>query len=470
MTDRMAGSLVHSLGTELGRMLARWSHLGAIAEVTTENTSTNPRINVGTAETQTKESEQGSTVERVQESLKDDFNPIKVVSQPAVDDTTVGVPQDERAAETHQDSTQETSHDPALIEQSLAKLLENLPSAECLSKLDFAQFKLKAVSARKANGASGASASSSSTPMEPIFKKLTDEIKHLQASLSVHDQFTKVSVACYQSIMTDLMLEMEKRRANHEDRLLNLEKELLSSRGPSLWKIIRFYFALLHTLLSWVYATLVYIFTPLLVWLVSIAKDGLPAVRILSTWGSVKAHLQHNEEGSLSGVAKYLGSIAAQVDLLAALMGHRETNVTVKEGELLLKENEEMWRFPVVPIVLLVLIGRLWMCCNAQSGKRLKLPSNSELRAWKEQVVVPAKKPSPVQRRQGKPRAYSVGAHPSQDPRQVASEPTIDSPQFDGAQQTEPSNAVLTAQHSEKPVVSPTASPSTKASPSVSNA
>jgi hypothetical protein len=346
-------------------------------------------------------------------------------------------------------------------------MLENLPSAECLSKLDFAQFKIKTIAARKPNSASGTSTSSSSTPMEPIFKRLTDEIKSLQASLSVQDQFTKVSVACYQRIMTDLILETERLRTDHEDRLLKLEQELLSSRGTYLWKIVRSYFGFLHMLLSWVYYTLVYIVTPLFVWFGSLSKGvmripGLPYRRILSAWPSLKSLLLENQDGSVSDVARYLRPLTAQVDLLVQRMEQAETTFTTEEAALVSKENDEMWRFPVVPIVLMVLLGRVWMCFHSQSAKRLKLPSNSELSEWKAQAVIPVtKKPSHVLDRQGKPRAYSVGAQPNHDLPRLVLEPTVDSPGSHRARQPVTSNDA--SEDQEKPVVSPISSPSTTA-------
>lgn len=131
------------------------------------------------------------------------------------------------------EKTEEISDPPLVADVSLAKLLEGLPSAECLGKLDFGYFKAKAL--RKATSGTGASNHVGS--MEPIFKKLTDEIKALQTNLSIQDQFTKASVACYQRVLFDLVLEMEKTRKDQDFRLSKLEEELHSSEAFT-WRLL----------------------------------------------------------------------------------------------------------------------------------------------------------------------------------------------------------------------------------------
>ena len=104
----------------------------------------------------------------------------------------------------------------------LMKMLESLPSSECLSKLDYADFKAKMHASKNAQTVNGPATAAGS--MEPIFKKLTDEIRALQTNLSIQDQFTKTSVACYQRVLFDLMLEMEETRNDHAARILRLEE------------------------------------------------------------------------------------------------------------------------------------------------------------------------------------------------------------------------------------------------------
>jgi len=456
MTDRLGGSLLYSLGTELGLLTARWSNPGTTTASVAENSSTDTTVH---NEQDSDEPEQ--SVERGKDSPRDEVGGARIVPHQDGEDPAETMASEEKAAETQQDN--ESLPDPSVIEPALAKMLENLPSAECLSKLDFSQFKQKMMAPRKANGASGTSASSGSTPMEPIFKKLTDEIKSLQANLAVQDQFTKVSVACYQRILTDLMMETELLRTNHEDRLLKLEEGLSSSRGSYLWKILLSYYAFIHMLLVWSYSTLVYVLTPFLVCLVSLSKAGMripsgPFLRVVSTWGSIKEYLLHNTTGSDSGILKYIALLTAQVDRIVARMGQTESIVSTGTESVPIK-SDDTWIFPMVPLILLILVGRLWMCCNSQSGKRLKLPSNSELRAWKEQSASssPTNKSSPRHESPGKPRVKS----PKKNPGQV-SQPTLHIPQSPDGQTSVTSNNEVVDPVSEKPVVSPLSSPSTE--------
>ena len=118
----------------------------------------------------------------------------------------------------------------------LAKLLKHLPSAKCLEDLNFADFKSqKSTLSKPRNGSNGGPQSSgggssggngnsnAATSMEPIFKKLSDEIKSLQSNLMMHDQFAKDSVSCYQRVMLDMLLEMESDRRSFHARMTKLE-------------------------------------------------------------------------------------------------------------------------------------------------------------------------------------------------------------------------------------------------------
>ena len=108
---------------------------------------------------------------------------------------------------------------------ALAKILQRLPSASCLEKIDFASFKEKKLNS-KAGPSSTGSSGHPSNAMEPIFKKLTDEIKTLQSNLAIHDQFTKESVACYQRVLLDLLVETESSRLEQDARIQSLEDRM----------------------------------------------------------------------------------------------------------------------------------------------------------------------------------------------------------------------------------------------------
>jgi hypothetical protein len=135
---------------------------------------------------------------------------------------------------------------------AFAKALERLPSSRCLLDLDFPTFKTKFANSKIAGSASNGNAQVNS-PMEPIFKKLTDEIKALQASVSIHDMYAKESIICYQRVVMELMVEMESVRRDQEARILQLEYNS-RRRSPfaflgELWGWI---FHLGHILLCWV--------------------------------------------------------------------------------------------------------------------------------------------------------------------------------------------------------------------------
>eukprot|EP00529_Nitzschia_sp_RCC80_P007613 CAMPEP_0113524652 /NCGR_PEP_ID=MMETSP0014_2-20120614/46328_1 /TAXON_ID=2857 /ORGANISM="Nitzschia sp." /LENGTH=1379 /DNA_ID=CAMNT_0000422773 /DNA_START=158 /DNA_END=4297 /DNA_ORIENTATION=- /assembly_acc=CAM_ASM_000159 len=121
----------------------------------------------------------------------------------------------------------ETSDDSSAMDQAFIRLLQDLPSAECLGNLDFSAFKAKFSSTRKKSVFSGGPGNS---VMEPIFKKLTDEIFALQTSVSVHDQFTRATIACYQRVLLDLMVEMTKMNNDSSDRITRLEEQMLEWR------------------------------------------------------------------------------------------------------------------------------------------------------------------------------------------------------------------------------------------------
>ena len=69
--------------------------------------------------------------------------------------------------------------------------------------------------------------------MEPIFKTLTDEIKTLQISQNVHDQFSRALITCYQSIMIEMASDLHATQALQEDRIAKLEAEMKRMHSSS---------------------------------------------------------------------------------------------------------------------------------------------------------------------------------------------------------------------------------------------
>ena len=129
----------------------------------------------------------------------------------------------------------------------IASLLKYLPNSDCLINLDYATFKAKVSTARKAAATSGSPQTVGM--MEPIFKKLTDEIFALQTTLSIHDQFTKTSVSCYQSVILDLAMEVGVLRQDQEERLLKLEEQIAEPASMRMLKKILT--SVLRSMIAW---------------------------------------------------------------------------------------------------------------------------------------------------------------------------------------------------------------------------
>jgi dUTPase len=102
------------------------------------------------------------------------------------------------------------------------------PNAKCLDYLDFAEFKRRTLDAVNQKGSS--SGEKPKVPVqknEPIFKKLTDEIKGLQAGQSVYEQYIKAATSCYQRVILDLGNEVISKLIEQDHRMKSLEDEVL---------------------------------------------------------------------------------------------------------------------------------------------------------------------------------------------------------------------------------------------------
>jgi len=121
-----------------------------------------------------------------------------------------------------------------------AALASKYPAASCLKDLNFQEFKTKIIEARaKKKPAVVEKANGPPQPgkIEPIFKTLTDEIKSLQLSQSVYDQYIKAVTSCYQRIMLDVTNELKTSESIQVQRLSLLEDAIrdlqAQSRGHS---------------------------------------------------------------------------------------------------------------------------------------------------------------------------------------------------------------------------------------------
>lgn len=470
MTDRIGGSLIHYLGTELGLLTSRETR--STRSVPQDRQEAQDReftdVDANDDDGGARSPESQLLDSSLETAPKIDSDTVGVVIQQPVGGTSDKLIED-KTVDIVGDNTHESTFE---LDQRLLQMLENLPSAECLSELDFTRFKSNMLAARKPQGAAPHGASSSATPMEPIFKKLTDEIRSLQGNLAVHDQFSKISTACYQRIMTDLIVETQRLRLDHEERLLKLEKRLFSSRGTYAWKVLNSIWGAFVAVVSWVCSTFARIFSPLFLWLLTMAKIGaqIPTLvyrRLISTWPTIKAHFFQNRDGSVPKAARYLEAFTSQLDLLVEQAETADAFLSTGEERLASDDNTETLRLPVVPIIIIVLFGRLIMCFTSPpGGKRVKLPSNSELREWKSKPSFDStSKERKHQRLHGKPRAYSLGAEPpSDEPPVLISEPSNET-HASASQQRAASLEVQTDQLLEKPVVSPISSPATSTLP-----
>ena len=114
---------------------------------------------------------------------------------------------------------------PPLESEIVLALAKKYPAALCLQGLNFQDFKTKITMARNSKNVVIQTGGSSSHPgkIEPIFKTLTDEIKSLQLSQSVYDQYIKAVTACHQRIILDITNELRYSESNQAMRLSILE-------------------------------------------------------------------------------------------------------------------------------------------------------------------------------------------------------------------------------------------------------
>lgn len=320
-------------------------------------------------------------------------------------------------------------HSSDFVDTSLQKMLESLPSAECLSNLNFSNFKAKALAAKKPPGVVGGNAASGANPMEPIFKKLTDEIRLLQSNLSIQDQFTKTSVACYQRVLLELMLQTETLRIDHEKRIRELEEIFQYSYQFYLRKIARILLDAPSVMIAWIYSTILLLFsfiTPRVLmickWFVLIARVSvrLPGIiihRALQYWPKVRGALRSVEMGPDTAVI--IDPLIDHVDQLVVDLQQNDSLADYKEFDIV---GDEMWKFPLVPILVLIFVGRLVLVtCFTGSSSRITVSPQQSTQG----TPSPKKSPlggSPSSTKKGV-QVGSPGAQPEDNPPALVEEP-----------------------------------------------
>jgi catechol 2,3-dioxygenase-like lactoylglutathione lyase family enzyme len=101
------------------------------------------------------------------------------------------------------------------------KLSRRFPHASCLQDLEFQAFKSKALPVHTGSaGSAGGGAK-----MEPIFTKITSEIKLVQITQHQYEQFISALKVCYDEIFLDMVKDLDSIQERFDQRLSNLERE-----------------------------------------------------------------------------------------------------------------------------------------------------------------------------------------------------------------------------------------------------
>ncbi|GKY96735.1 hypothetical protein MPSEU_000633000 [Mayamaea pseudoterrestris] len=157
-------------------------------------------------------------MKRTMDLWRSDESFISVASHSPSDEADQFAPDDQELLEVSASNVDDSQHETNVV---LSKLLERYPSAQCLQQLDLVSFKAKFHKPRA--GAVGQDAGGPA--MEPIFKRLKDEMKSMQAAIALQDQYAMESLACYQRIIMELLVDMEMTRFDQARRLDQLERE-----------------------------------------------------------------------------------------------------------------------------------------------------------------------------------------------------------------------------------------------------
>jgi hypothetical protein len=108
----------------------------------------------------------------------------------------------------------------------LKRLTSEYSNSDCLKNLDFQEFKKNTTKAIQAQKGSTAGPASSIPKNEPIFKKLSDEIKVLQASQGIYEQYIKAVSTCYESLMSNMVEHIKSIEDSQERRITSIEEKM----------------------------------------------------------------------------------------------------------------------------------------------------------------------------------------------------------------------------------------------------
>ena len=109
-----------------------------------------------------------------------------------------------------------------------AQLSRRFPHAVCMKDLDFQAFKSKKLLAN-AGGNGGGPAGSGGAKMEPIFAKITNEIKSVQITQNQYEQYVSALTTCYETVLWDVAKDLDSVQSSVDQRLASLERAVFLS-------------------------------------------------------------------------------------------------------------------------------------------------------------------------------------------------------------------------------------------------
>jgi hypothetical protein len=101
-----------------------------------------------------------------------------------------------------------------------AKLFRSFPHASCMKDLDFQAFKSKTLPVHAGSGGSVGGGAK----MEPIFTKITSEIKSVQITQHQYEQYIFALKACYEAMFLDMVKDLDSMQTSFDERLSSLER------------------------------------------------------------------------------------------------------------------------------------------------------------------------------------------------------------------------------------------------------
>jgi hypothetical protein len=164
-------------------------------------------------------------------SVKNDTTPEKVIS------VSEGQGQKEHDIKRRKGTD---GKDSRVIEETLSELYEQLsrhfPHASCLQELEFQAFKSKTLPVQPGNGG----LVGGGAKMEPIFSKITSEIKSVQVTQHQYEQYISAVKSCYQSMFFDMVKDLDSMQSNFDQRLSVIEQTNLMRINGHLVKLSTF--------------------------------------------------------------------------------------------------------------------------------------------------------------------------------------------------------------------------------------